>query len=294
MRPLLLLNALAFFLPVAGQADEAAAPKDFAMDLTMAPKAGESVPLTIRCVQGCDWEEKTFTCPKAPEECHALIASRSAYERKPIVSEPLPLLGSVCTGFRLQPEFPMVQKCESFADENDSGTRCRAEPAPGSRSYVGDVRPDTPVEQAGLEASDILVSINDIPMQWSSDLAKILKGAKAGQPFVALIERDGVPMTLTGNFGIQLLVDGSPSACAVATPERLKAARAFEPVYFTILVTGPDGNYDFECLEGCLGSSGTAGGSSEDDQLRFSIRQDAGGLETGGPGGVFPESEPRN
>jgi hypothetical protein len=107
------------------------------------------------------------------------------------------------------------------------------------------------------------------------------------------MERDGVSMTLTGNFGIQRYVGMSPSGCAVATPERLKAARAVELVYFTLLVTGPDGEYDFECLEGCMGSSGTAGGSSEDDQLGFSIRQDAGGLETGSKNGEFPDEPER-
>jgi hypothetical protein len=296
MRPLLLVSAsLASFLPAASFPDEPAAPKDFAMELVVSPKAGEPPgPITIRCIEGCDWAEKSFVCDESSLWCRAVVASRADYQQK-VAYETLPMLGSVCTGLSLESTLPPEQKCEPVEDEyGSSGQQCVAIAAPGSRAYVVRTKPDSPAEKAGLIAGDLVVSINDVPIRGSSDLATVLKGAKSGDAFTALIERDGAPMTLHGHFGINMFVGMRPAnKCAVATPEVLKTAQAFEPVYFTILVEGPDGNYDFECLEGCVGSSGTSGSSSEGDTLGFSLRQDAGGLETGGRNGEFPEPAER-
>jgi hypothetical protein len=295
MRPLLLVSAsLACFLSAAGFADEPAAANVFAMELVVSPKAGEPPgPVTLRCLEGCDWAEKSFVCDETSLWCRGIVASRADYQQK-VAYETWPMLGSVCTGLSLDSELPPEQKCERHEDEYGSlGTICRAVVPSASRAYVASAKSGSPAEKAGLVAGDIVVSINDITMRESADLAKVLKGAKSAQPFIARIERNGVPMTLHGHLGILLFVGMSAQKCAVATPELLKTARAFEPVYFTILIEGPDGNYDFECLEGCVGSSGTSGSSSEGDKLRFSIRQDAGGLETGGPNGEFPEPAER-
>jgi hypothetical protein len=137
---------------------------------------------------------------------------------------------------------------------------------------------------------DILVLINDASMRGGETLAQLLRTAKAGQPFTALIERDGGSMTLNGNFGIRLSVTGK---CVVATPERLETAQAVESVPFTLIVNGPEGDYDFECVEGCApGSVSTGGASSDSDQIEFSLRYGPNGLETVGPGGSFPDSGP--
>jgi hypothetical protein len=296
MRPLLLVSAsLAWFLSAAGFADEPAAANVFAMELVVSPKAGEPPgPVTIRCLEGCDWAEKSFVCDETSLWCRGIVASRADYQQK-VAYETWPMLGSVCTGLSLKSTLPPEQKCEPIEDEHgSSGKQCVAIAAPGSRAYVVRTKPDSPAEKAGLIAGDLVVSINDIPMGDNSDLAKVLKGAKSGDPFIALIERDGAPMTLYGHLGINLFVGMRPAnKCAVATSELLSTARVFEPVYFTLLVEGPDGSYDFDCLEGCVGSSGTSGASSEGDKLRFSIRQGAGGLETGGPNGEFPEPAER-
>jgi len=255
-----LIASVVLLLPCTGVAAEPAAPTDFALEFVLSERPPPGRPAIVRCLEGCDWAERTIQCPVEQQDCRALIASRrldtlqSIEARRP---KARPVLDSHCLGLHVitDPPGKMNQHCEEIEEEGASGSNCFVEevPAPDSRAFVNDVFPKAPAELAGFSPGDVIVSLNGAPIAGRMDVFYAIRSTKAGQSFDALLERDGAPMTVQGRVGIAM----SDGACAVASARLLETAVKYDPyleyVPFKLVFDLPGVNVELNCLEGCSG-----------------------------------------
>jgi hypothetical protein len=128
-----------------------------------------------------------------------------------------------------------------------------------------------------LSPPDVLLRFNDRVIQRGADLQNEVRQLDAGQPFEALIERDGKQMTLYGRLGIRM----SDGGCVAATEQVLAAATAEKPppplAPFKLIIRVPGSHADYSCIDGCgwpSGGTGDVGGSGGPDGLVFGLQQD--------------------
>nr|HPM74768.1 trypsin-like peptidase domain-containing protein [Saccharofermentans sp.] len=67
--------------------------------------------------------------------------------------------------------------------------------------YVNDVVPDGPADQAGLFAGDVIISVDGVEINESSDIIEARDAHSAGDQIDIVIERDGEQMTFTMIIG---------------------------------------------------------------------------------------------
>jgi membrane-associated protease RseP (regulator of RpoE activity) len=281
MRSLISLAAAVVVFPALGFAAEPPVSKDFAFEVIV-PKALPGQVLAMRCREGCTWTAETFKCPPSENECRAIVANHGVDDGR--TAPPKPEAKSLpdavgCLGLRtiMNPPGQNVLDCKTWEDKNGSGKSCRGRmvPAKDSRSYVNDVWSGSPVETAGMEPGDLLVSFDGTPMQdfWEY-YVKMLQEAKPkpGLAFDAVLERDGSRFTVQGHWGIRM----SDGKCATFSPALLEAGRTAAPdpnfPDFFFAVDVPPGQIQTHCLRGCADS---ASGSYCDkaDGCTFAYRQ---------------------
>lgn len=75
--------------------------------------------------------------------------------------------------------------------------------APGEDggAVIGQVAPDSPAAEAGLQEGDVVVRIGDQPVTNSSDLVNAVQSAEVGQTLEVEFQRDGVTQTTTVTLG---------------------------------------------------------------------------------------------
>lgn len=243
-------------LPALDGAAETPVAKDFAMEFVLPAEPRPAGHIVVQCLEGCDWREKTFWCPEGPKECRHLVASREDFETTParrLEAQPLRVGGCMGISVIMNPPGRFVEKCEATNEPNRSGQTCHSEMLPDadSRVSVNQVTAGSPAERAWITSRDILVKLNGRPIRSPADSFAVTSRSKPGEPFDALIERDGAQMTLYGELGVRI----SDGTCAVATPDRLAAAIDPEqrpaPVPFKLAVRVPGTSLAWDCLEGC-------------------------------------------
>jgi S1-C subfamily serine protease len=62
---------------------------------------------------------------------------------------------------------------------------------PTSGAYVGQVKPGSPAEQAGLRPGDVITALGGQPVQRAGDLQHLLSGMPQGQEHSLTYTRDG-------------------------------------------------------------------------------------------------------
>lgn len=256
--PKSLIASVVLLLLCTGGAAVADEPTDFALEFVMPERLPPGRAVVVRCLEGCDWSERTIQCPVDQPDCRALIAGRrldtleSIEARRPKAQ---PIRDSQCLGLQVitDPPGEMQQHCKETSEKDVSNTECYSEeiPAADSRAYVNDVGPKSPAALAGLSPGDVIVNLNGAPMAGRMDVFYAVRKMKAGQSFDALLERDGAPMTVQGRVGIAM----SDGACVVADARRLETAVKYEPTLdygsFKLEFDLPGVNVEFNCLEGC-------------------------------------------
>jgi putative serine protease PepD len=70
-------------------------------------------------------------------------------------------------------------------------------PADTGGAAITEVVPDSPADQAGLQAGDVVVRIGDRPITDSNDLVSAVQGASVGDTLEVEFQRDGTPQTTT-------------------------------------------------------------------------------------------------
>jgi regulator of sigma E protease len=70
-------------------------------------------------------------------------------------------------------------------------------PQPVSEALIGHVSQDSPAERAGLLAGDLILSINDTPVQTWTEVSALIRLSN-GQPVTIVVRRQETVLTLTG------------------------------------------------------------------------------------------------
>lgn len=234
-------------------AAEPTATSDFAIEMTLAARQAAGQIIEVRCLQGCDWDTKTFTCADADGECRSLIASREdATASDGPATEPRPLSGSVCLGVGTvhdpDSRYETVET-NSFVEGYLVSETTSVEGS--GKAFVGRVIADSPADQAGFKRGDIIASFNGVMIQRRADFVDLALNLTPGQPFVAVLDRDGMPVTVRGRAGIRT----SDHKCS-ALDERLRQRpgmtwQELEATSFKLAVDVPPGGAGFRCLWGC-------------------------------------------
>jgi serine protease Do len=91
--------------------------------------------------------------------------------------------------------------------------------------HVSDVVAGGPAAQAGLQAGDIIVRLNDKPVSSSNELSRVVAGTRSGDAIKVEILREGKTRTLTVRSGTRPSPDelarrGEPSTPSPVTPPR--------------------------------------------------------------------------
>src|SRR5262249_8173895 len=68
--------------------------------------------------------------------------------------------------------------------------------APGEGAIVGEVKPNSPAEKAGVKTQDVILDLNGQKVQGPSDLAGIVERLDVGKSYPMTIMRDGKRMSL--------------------------------------------------------------------------------------------------
>jgi hypothetical protein len=264
-KPLAWIVCAALFMPAFSLADETKAVDSFVLDMKV-PGSKAVRTIVVRCTRGCEWTEKAIECMGGRKACHAVIASSNVVDsidqlRRHSV-EPRPIAGSVCLGVQTLSDPPPhmdSSRCEETVNERgDTGMACQAieVPAPRTRVLIRDVLADSPAGQAGFKTGDVLVTFNGVPPQGRMDLVEAILRGVAGQPYEAVLTRQGIRVTARGRFGIVM----SDETCAVATEKLLRGpaltAQDLEPAPFLVEFDGDISGIEVNCVQGCYWHAG--------------------------------------
>jgi glutaredoxin-like YruB-family protein len=85
-------------------------------------------------------------------------------------------------------DLPRLQKMAARHRSAGLGLRVK-DTEDDSGAYVGSVRPDSPAQRAGLQAGDVVDELSGIPVRTASDLERIGRQRRPGQPTSVTVRR---------------------------------------------------------------------------------------------------------